>query len=63
MGKYFEVKYNIEEFQKKFGEIRKNFTDLTPFLKIIRVKLLFAMQENFSCQQRASWSLGASRGH
>lgn len=56
MGKYFEVKYNVEEFQKKFGEIRKNFTDLTPFLKIIRVKLLLALQENFSTE---GTSLGA----
>ncbi|MGN0015434.1 MAG: hypothetical protein ACI37T_08465, partial [Candidatus Gastranaerophilaceae bacterium] len=52
--KYFEVKINTKEIVSKLREIKKDFTELTPFLKIIRVKLLAAISDNFKTEGKSS---------
>lgn len=50
MGEYFEVKFNNKEIIGKLTELSKKFSNLTPFLKIIRVKLLKEIDENFATE-------------
>ncbi len=54
MGEYFEVKFNNKEIIGKLTELSKKFSNLTPFLKIIRVKLLKEIDENFATEGVAS---------
>lgn len=54
MGEYFEVKFNNNEVIGKLTELSKKFSNLTPFLKIIRVKLLKEIDENFATEGVAS---------
>ena len=49
MGEYFEVKFNNKEIIGKLTELSKKFS-MTPFLKIIRVKLLKEIDENFATE-------------
>ncbi len=49
MGEYFEVKFNNKEIIGKLTELSKKFS-MTPFLKIIRVKLPKEIDENFATE-------------
>lgn len=52
--KCFEVKINTDKIISKLNDIKKFFSDLTPFLKLIRVKLLNAITENFETEGKSS---------
>ncbi len=54
MGEYFEVKFNNDEVIGKLTELSKKFSNLTPFLKIIRVKLLYEIEQNFLTEGKSS---------
>ena len=54
MGEYFEAKLNHKEIIIKLAELSKKFSNLTPFFKIIRVKLLKEIDENFATEGVAS---------
>lgn len=54
MGEYFEVALNKDEIVNKLTELSKRFSNLTPFLKIIRVKLLYEIDRNFEKEGKSS---------
>lgn len=54
MGEYFEVALNKDEIVGKLMELSKRFSNLTPFLKIIRTKLLFEIDRNFETEGKSS---------
>lgn len=50
MGEYFEVKLNKDEIVNKLTELSKKFSNMAPFLKIIRVKLLYEIDRAFETE-------------
>lgn len=52
--KYFEVKINTEEIVNKLNEIKKDFSNLTPFLQIIDIQLRNAIDDNFATEGTSS---------
>ena len=52
--KCFEVKINANEIVSKLNALKQEFTDLTPFLKLISVKLLGAIVDNFKTEGKSS---------
>ena len=58
----FEVEFNNEQITQKLENLKKSFSDLAPFFKIIRTNLLNEIEENFntegtnSGEKWAEWS-------
>lgn len=52
--KYFEVKINTKEIVNKLNEIKKDFSNLTPFLQIIDIQLRNAIDDNFATEGTSS---------
>ncbi|MGN0013825.1 MAG: phage virion morphogenesis protein [Candidatus Gastranaerophilaceae bacterium] len=52
--KCFKVKINANEIVSKLNALKQEFTDLTPFLKLISVKLLGAIDDNFATEGKSS---------